>query len=304
MRALLSFGLSAALLATASEGILALGTSSQQPAADAATVTISVAGRSGTAPQLTVSDLTLRVDGKIRPVISCERASSNQPVDLIILIDNALARNRENRWDELATFLRNQPAEMHETIAYADGKAIAIAQPSTTDHALAANAVVNPAAKSAPAYAMYETVQNLIDMWPAGTGRRVLIFVTRGFPRDYANNGVKPENSLPLQRLIDAAQRNSVVVYTIHSSPGLANDPNPLTLLATETGGKGFVTGMEPGPSLQKFLQEIQICIDQQYSLTFSVAPGGKPHFAALHVATNTKAVELRCPSRVYIPAK
>ncbi len=304
MNALLKFCLCAALLVVVSEGIPTLATSSQQPASGVATVTISVAGRSSTAPQLAVGDVTVRVDGKIRPVISCERAGSNEPVDLIILIDNALARNRENRWDELQTFLKDQAADTRETIAYADGKVVKISQAATLDHVLAANAVMNPAAKSAPAYAMYEAVQNLIDMWPAGTGRRVLIFVTRGFPRDYASTGIRPENSLPLRRLIDAAQRNGVVVYTIQSSSTLTGDPNSLTLLATETGGKGFATGMEPGPSLQKFLQEIQNYIEQQYSIKFSVVPAAKPHFDSLRVATNAKAVELRCPSRVFIPAK
>jgi hypothetical protein len=304
MRALLKFCLCVALLVATSKGILTLGTSSQQPGADAATVTISVTGRANNGPQLTLSDMTLRVDEKLRAVISCERASSNQPLDLIILIDDALAKNRVNRWDEVQDFLRIQPAGVRETIAYAGGKAVTIAQAPTTDHALAANALVNPMTKSAPRTVLYESVQNLIDTWPAGSAHRVLIFVTPGFPRDYANTGIKPENSLPLQKLIEGAQRNGVVLYTIQSTTALANDPNPLTLLATETGGKAFVTGMEPGPSLQKFLQEIEHLIEQQYVVSFSVAPDAKSHFASLRVVPNSRAVELRYPARIYVTAK
>jgi len=304
MRAIPRLLVAVALLTVAPSGITSRSISPHEDAANAVTVTVSVIARSTAAPQLTASGVTVRVDGKMRPVTSLELASITRPVDLIVLIDNALARNRENRWDELQAFLRAQPVGVPETIAYADGKAITIAQASTTDHALAANAVANPAAKSALREVLYESVQNLIDSWPSGSGRRVLIFVTRGFPRDYANNGVKPENSLLLQRLIEDAQRNGVLIYTIHSSPALANDPNPLTLLATNTGGKGFVTGMEPGPSLQNFLQEIQNCIERQYSITFSVAPDAKPHFAALRVAINTKTAELRYPARIYVTAK
>jgi hypothetical protein len=304
MRAIPRLLVAVALLTVAPSGITSRSISPHEDAANPVTVTVTVIARSTAAPQLTASGVTVHVDGKMRPVTSLELASITRPVDLIVLIDNALARNRENRWDELQAFLRAQPVGVPETIAYADGKAITIAQASTTDHALAANAVANPAPKSAPRDVLYESVQNLIDSWPSGSRRRVLIFVTRGFPRDYANNGVKPENSLLLQRLIEDAQRNRVLIYTIHSSPALANDPNPLTLLATNTGGKGFVTGMEPGPSLQNFLQEIQNCIERQYSITFSVAPDAKPHFAALRVAINTKTAELRYPARIYVTAK
>jgi VWFA-related protein len=304
LRLLPKFCTAAALFIVASNGILTQGISSQQLTANTVTVIVTVTGRGNAPPSLGVSDVTVRQDGKIRAVLSCEPASSSQPLDLAILIDNALARNRVNRWDELQAFLRDQPAGTRETIANANSKIIKIAQTATTDHTLAANAVVNPTVESAPADAMYESVGQLIDTWPSGSGRRVLLFVTRGFPRDYANSGIKAESSWPLQKLIQDAQRKGIVIYTIHSTPALANDPNALSRLSAETGGKAFATGMERGPSLRTFLREIRHRLEHQYSISFCAEPSAKSHFAVLRITTKLQSAEIRYPARIYVPAK
>jgi hypothetical protein len=104
-----------------------------------------------------------------------------------------------------------------------------------------------------------------------------------------------------VQRTIDAAQRNGIAIYSIYSYPTLTDKPDALARLAFETGGKAFVTGMDPRPSLQAFLQEIQRNLAHQYLLTFAAERGAKSRFAALRITTNTKSVELNYPARVYV---
>jgi len=307
--------LSATLLAFLSAATLAQTRPQVQPIGpDAITITVTAVGHGETAPAaIPLRDVIVHQNNKVRPVLTWEPVNPSDPkLDLVVVIDDSLANSLATRYDELRTFFAALPAGSRVAVAYANRGAIQLAQQSTTDHALAAKAMRNPAGVQLDDDSPYESIESIAHGWPARQGRRVMIFISSGIDIHSAGSGQNPEDWVTMQKGVEAAQDKGVVIYSIFAKPFmsstvtdfmLSKGQDGLNYLSTQTGGKAFYAGLQSDPSFQPYLREIQKDLEQQYLLTFQAEPGTKAGFAQLRVSLETKSPQIRYPARIFAPA-
>jgi len=285
----------------------------QNPASNEITVTVTAIGHGDTAPApIPIRDVIVHQNNKVRHIAAWEPVNPADPkLDLVIVIDDALANSLATRYEELRTFLAALPAGARVAVAYANRGAIQLAQQTTTDHALAAKALRNPAGVQIDDDSPYESIESLAHGWPARQGRRVMIFISSGVDIHSAGGGQNPEEWVTMHKAIDAAQNKGVIIYSIFAKPFMSSSVNDFMLqkgqdglnyLSTQTGGEAFYAGLASDPSFSPYFQEIQKDLDQQYSLTFQAEPGAKAGFDELRVSLESKFPQLRYPARVFVP--
>jgi VWFA-related protein len=278
------------------------------------TVTVTAIGHGDTAPaSIPIGDVILHQNNKVRHVTGWEPVNPSDPkLDLVVVIDDALASSLGTRYDQLRTFLAALPAGARVAVAYANRGSIQLAQQTTTDHTLAAKALRNPAGVQIDDDSPYESIESLAHGWPARQGRRVMIFISSGVDIHSSGGGQNPEDWVTMHKAIDAAQDKGVVIYSIFAKPFMSSSVNDFMLqkgqdglnyLSTQTGGKAFYAGLASDPSFAPYFQEIGRDLEQQYSLTFQAEPGTKSGFDELRVSLESKAPQLRYPARVFVPA-
>jgi VWFA-related protein len=306
--------ISAALIFLASAAILAQTPPPLNAAPNEITVTVTAIGHGDTPPApIPLRDVIVHQNNKVRRITAWEPVNPADPkLDIVIVIDDALANSLATRYDELRTFLAALPAGSRVAVAYANRGAIQLAQQTSTDHALAAKALRNPAGVQIDDDSPYESIASLANGWPARQGRRVMIFISSGVDIHSAGGGQNPEDWVTMHKAIDAAQNKGVIIYSIFAKPFMSASVNDFMLqkgqdglnyLSTQTGGKAFYSGLASDPSFGPYFKEIEKDLEQQYSLTFQAEPGSKSEFAELRVSLETKSPQLRYPARVFIPA-
>lgn len=277
------------------------------------TVTVTALGHGESAPPpIPLRDVVVHQNNKVRKIISWQPVNPSDPkLDIVVVIDDALANSLATRYPELRNFFVALPAGSRLAVAYANRGAIQLALQTTTDHTLADKALRNPAGVQVDNDSPYESIADLARGWPARQGRRVMVFVSSGVDIHSIGEGRNPEDWETMQKAIDAAQNKGIIIYSIFAKPfmsSLVTEPmlskgqDGLNYLSTQTGGKAFYEGLASDPSFGPYLQEIQRDLQQQYELTFSAEPGKKAAFDELHVALESKSPQLRYPARVFVP--
>jgi VWFA-related protein len=311
-----NFRISAALAVFVSAAVLAqTPPSAQNINSIPVTVTVTAIGHGDTAPPLIpIRDVIVHQNNKVRHVISWEPVNPADPkLDLVIVIDDALANSLATRYGAIRSFLAALPAGARVAVAYANRGTIQLAQQTTTDHGLAAKALRNPAGVQINDNSPYESIEFLARGWPARQGRRVMVFISSGIDIHSSGEGPNPEDWITMRKAIDATQTKDVVIYSIFARPFmessltesmLSKGQDGLNYLSTQTGGKAFYAGLASDPDFNPYFHEIQKDLEQQYTLTFQAEPGAKAGFAELRVALETKTPQLRYPARVFVPAE
>jgi hypothetical protein len=277
------------------------------------TVTVTALGHGeSAAPAIPLRDVIVHQNNKVRPVISWEPVNPSDPkLDIVVVIDDALANSLATRYPELRNFFAALPAGSRLAVAYANRGTIQLALQTTTDHALADKALRNPAGVQIDNDSPYESIQDLARGWPARQGRRVMVFISSGVDIHSIGEGRNPEDWETMQKAIDAAQSKGIVIYSIFAKPFMSSSvtepmlskgQDGLNYLSTQTGGKAFYEGLASDPSFGPYLQEIQRDLQQQYELTFKAEPGKKAGFDELHVSLESQSPQLRYPARVFVP--
>jgi hypothetical protein len=132
-----------------------------------------------------------------------------------------------------------------------------------------------------------------------------VLTITSGIDPDY---GPGPSNPY-LDRAIEAAQREGVIVHSIYfSSAGhfghslwqINWGQNYLSQLAEETGGEFFWLGTSNPVSFAPYLNELNQHFRGQRLLTFLAQ--GNPGYRRVKLKTEVPHVTLVGPSKVYVP--
>lgn len=287
---------------------------SQGAASNEVTVTVTAIGHGDAAPApIPIRDVIVHQNNKVRHITAWQPVNPADPkLDIVIVIDDALANSLATRYDELRTFLAALPAGARVAVAYANRGAIQLAQQTSTDHALAAKALRNPAGVQIDDDSPYDSIASLAHGWPSRQGRRVMVFISSGVDIHSTGGGPNPEDWITMHKAIDAAQDKDVIIYSIFAKPFMSTSvtetmlqrgQDGLNYLSTQTGGKAFYSGLASDPSFGPYFKEIERDLEQQYSLTFQTEPGAKPEFAELRVSLESKSPQLRYPARVLVPA-
>jgi hypothetical protein len=286
------------------------------PAPDVVHAVVTVLNsRSTTAPPpaLAKEDVIVRQNGQVRPVLEWQPLTGAQGgMDVAILIDDSLESSLGLQWGDVTQFIRELPANSRVAVVRGFHSDATISQPFTTDRELASKALRLPLGQINEGSSIYLSLVDLLNRWPGDRNRRVVLLISDGVDIFYGIRESEPGLNMNLQRAIDAAQKKGVIVDTIFASGSarfthnlflINNGQSSLARLALETGGADYTSGFQTPVSFAPFLRQITGSFAHQYLLTFRAALGPKAGFARLQLGAEQSGVELRGPSRVYLPA-
>ena len=280
------------------------------PAATAVPISIVAtvqAQKNAPPPKVTQDDVLVSQNKQRMQVTGFAPLHDQAGLQLWLLIDDGSATSLGSQLGDLREFVRQQPSTTQIGIGYMRNGSVAVVQPLTADHDLAAKAMRLPIGVPGISASPYLALTELIHKWPATPEAREVLMVSSGIDPDY---GSGPDNPY-LSRAIDTAQRAAVVVYSLYypnaghfgRSYGRINwGQNYLSQLSEETGGEFYWEGNFAPVSLTPYLDTMNRRLNEQYLLTFLAEPRNKPGFQSVKLSTEVPHVGLAGPAKVYVP--
>lgn len=275
-------------------------------------VTVTVVGPQVNQP-VTAHDVQVYQNSERRPVIDWTSiADSPQGMDFAILIDDSVRSEVSLQFPDIRSFIEELPATTQVGVAYAEYGAATFKQPFTTDHRLAAAALQVPEGKIAAGGSIYQSVSDLIRVWPADGRVHVALVVSYGVDIWRGLLDTNPVLNPDLDAAVHQAQASGVTIYTLFASSSVGfehgavlnlNGQSSLARLASETGGEAYFQGTRTPVAFKPFLDELRASLGRQYVLTFEANARNKAQNAALRVTTELPRVRIKAPGQVRIPA-
>jgi len=275
------------------------------------TVTANVAG-SKRMPEITRDDITVR-QGKTRlDVTGWVPARGNYAgLELFILIDEASDPSLSLQYDELRSFINEQPQSTSIGVGYMRNGIVQIAQDLTTNRFLATKALRLPF--GSPGFSSpYLSLVDLMKRWPVDTNRREVLMFTDGAGRERYHRGWHRGYHIDVDAdtATAVAQRTGTNVFTIYT-PGRAkivrsrwavlNGQANMTRLSDATGGASFYLGPNAPVSIRPYLAQVQTILNNQYLLSFSAKSGKKSGLQSIKLSTDVAGVELAAHDAVWV---
>ena len=258
-------------------------------------------------PNVTEDDILVSQNKRHMQVTGFAPMRNQGGLQLWLLIDDGSATSLGSQLADLREFVRQQPSTTQIGIGYMRNGSVAVVQPLTADHDLAAKAMRLPIGMPGISASPYLALTELIHKWPATPEAREVLMVSSGIDPDY---GSGPDNPY-LTRAIDTAQRAAVVVYSIYypnaghlgrSYRRINWGQNYLSQLSEETGGEFYWQGDHAPVSLTPYLDGMNRRLNEQYLLTFLAEPEHKAGFQRIKLSTEVPHVGLAGPAKVYVP--
>jgi hypothetical protein len=305
----MSLGLAALL---AAPGAFAQGDAAQAPAqgqAQTATVVTILPKKGEAVEPVPVTSLEVKVDGKkVSPL--AWQAYGNNPVELVLLIDDSARTSFGRNLDDLTKFLNQLPPNVAVGIAYMQNGVSRFEGPLTLDHAAAAKMLHLPGGSPGSNASPYFCLQDLAKRWPAQASgaRREVLMITDGV--DEYNLRYDPEDPY-VRSAIDAANRAGMVIFSIYyrdqgrlsrSFYETNAGQNYLFQVADATGGNVYYEGLSNPVTFVPFLSDLTTRLENQYELAVPVKPEKKLSYADLKVKSDNGAIKLKAADRVVVP--
>jgi hypothetical protein len=185
-------------------------------AAPITTVVTVLSSNHAAPPAISKGDVRVFTDKKAAEVTGWVPAKGEQAgMQLAILIDDSVNMSRLARqMDDLAQFIKAQPAETAVGLFYAVNDSVIMASPFRVEHDSAAKALRvstgNPIQATPNAFA---SLENLVKRWPVKNGvRREVLFISTGLNR----LDLRPSSPY-LENVIRNVQAAGVVVHTLYA---------------------------------------------------------------------------------------
>lgn len=232
----------------------------------------------------------------------------NSRLQLAILIDNDIRSSMiGQQLQEIANFINAQPASTSIGIFYAQNGAANPTVPFTTDHAAAANSLRLTMGRQGGSPSIYLSLADLASHWPAsGSTRREALVIGSGF--DPLNPGIEDPYA---DQAIETAEKSGIGVHTILvPNPRYAQtfrdniSEGKLIQATTGTGGQVLFEGAFVPVSLAPFLHQLDVTLNNQYLLTFTIDRSNKKNgeLRPLRIQTEEHGVKLYAPQQVLVP--
>lgn len=273
----------------------------------AQTVVTALAKGSKSTPMLTQKDVEVQVDGKPAQVDGwVPLHGKNAPMQLVFLIDNSARSYFALQIPSLKKFILALPPTTQVAVAYMSNGMAQLAQPMTSDHALAAKSLrlTNgiPAVSGSP----YFVLSSLAKNWPghSPTKRRVVFMVTNGEDPYYTSIDLQDPY---VAAAISDAQKAHLLVYSIYfrntdtggsNSIGTLYGQSYLLEVATQTGGQLYTEAMVSPVSFDPFLKKFRQSLENQYLLSVDVKASG---LQQLKLKSKLPGVKLASASRIIV---
>lgn len=300
---------------------LLLATSITAGAADTASTTTIPVSMTVTAnadvskrmPEITRNDIIVEQGKEKLEVTGWVPARGNYAgLELFILIDEAAGPSLSLQYDELRSFINDQPQSTSIGVGYMKNGVVQIAQELTTSRLLATQAlrlpVGDPGIQSSP----YLSLIDLMKRWPVDTNRREVLMFTDGAGRERYHGGWHRgfHNDVDADTATAVAQRTGTNVFTIYT-PGrtkmvrsrwaVLNGQENMTRLSEATGGASFYFGVHGPVSIRPYLGQLETMLNNQYLLSFSAKSGKKAGLQTIKLSTEVAGVELAAHDAVWI---
>lgn len=294
-----------------------IGSFAAEPAASTAvpvtmTVTASVAGGKRM-PDINRQDIVVKQGKNRLNVTGWVPARGDQAgLELFILIDDTAESRLSLQYDDLGSFIKDQPSSTLVGVGYMRNGIVQVAQELTADHALASQALRIPLGHPATISSPYLSVVDLMKRWPVDQNRREVLMFTDGNGRDRHNYGWHRGYRLDadVNTATAVAQRTGTNIFSIYTPASLRSGRNywagmngqmNLTRLSENTGGASFYLGLHSPVSIQPYLQQLQTTLNNQYVLSFSAAAGKRSGLQSISLSTELAGVDLSAHNAVWV---
>jgi hypothetical protein len=258
-------------------------------------------------PEITKEDIFVKKgDGRLQVT---EWSAAKGDLELFLLIDDASDSSIGNKLEELASFIRAQPATTLVGVGYMRNATVQVVQELTTDHEAAAKKLRLPMGSVGAYGTPYLSAMDLMKGWPQSANRHEIVMITDGIDR--AGRGPNALLNPDVDSAADIAKRSGTIIHSIYT-PGVGrwhrnfwlgtNGENGMAKLSDLTGGESFFLGLQSPVSFEPYLQSIQNILDNQYFLSFTAAPDKKAGFQRVVVETEVAGVDLTTADSVWVP--
>jgi hypothetical protein len=232
-------------------------------------------------------------------------------LELFLLIDDASSSSLGSHLNDLAEFIKAQPATTAVGVGYMRNGTVQIVQNLTTDHEAAAKSLRLPMGYAVAFGSPYLSVIDLMNRWPESNNRHEIVMVTDGIDR--ARRGV-PWRGLSINPDVDSASdvamRTGTIIHSIYT-PGAGhrarnywqatNGQLGISKLSDVTGGEFFFLGLQTPVSFRPYLDQLQRILDNQYLLSFSVTPSKKADLRYVKLNTEVAGVDFSAADAVWV---
>lgn len=302
-----------------------------------AVVTVLPGKHSEMVPNITLQDLSIKINGKGTSVTRwLPLRGSDDRLEFVVLIDSGARNLNGSLLGEIAGFIESMSPDTKVAVGYMENGSAVLAGPLTADHAQAARGLHLTAGNSSgPFFCLSDLAKN----WPSAERgvRREVLLVSGGV--DPFNRRYDPDDPYVQAAVIDSV-RAGLVVYPIYwrnrsnasgfsaqgqsvngfsmgqgsttrnssSSTGdssslaqIVDGESLLVSLTQATGGKSYWLGSDNPVSFKEYLEDIALRLKNQYELGFSARLDGKPSIESLKLKAKVFASEVDAPEQVLV---
>ena len=261
------------------------------------------------APNITLQDLTVKVNGKEATVTGfVPLQSAEDKLELMLLIDGAANSLNGSQFSEIQEFIQGLTSNTKVAIGYMENGHAVLAGPLSADRAQVVRGIHLPGGTNGSTGGPYFSLSGLAKNWPSTDrgARHEVVLVTDGM--DPYNPRYDPSN-VYVQSAINDAVRAGLVVYSIYwmsrnNSNGMSEEAaggqSYLVDLTRSTGGYSYQAGTSNPVSFSSFLRDLSLRLDNQYELAFTTRLDRKPEVETLKVKVSGPA-EVDAPERVFV---
>lgn len=275
-----------------------------------AIVTVLPKKHSETPPNITLQDLRLKVNGKETTITNWVRLNKpDDRVELVVLIDSSARSTLGLQFNDIANFIKGQPANVKVALGYMENGRAALTGPLSNDRAQVARGLHMPGGLPGSSGGPYFCLSDLAHNWPSADrmARREVVLITDGV--DIYNLRYDPSDPYVLAAITDSV-REGIVVYSIYwrnqgflSNTDYATNSgqNLLAQLTQATGGYSFWIGMGNPVSFSPYFESIDEMLLNQYRLSFTAPLKDKPQVQRMNLKVGGPAAKVYAPQQVLV---
>lgn len=286
--------------------------SAQQPSSEIVpvSVVVSVEARHGNdIPEVNNKEDVRAFEGRNRLTVTdwVPLRGSQAEMQLLVVIDDAVAQGVANQFEDVRRFLNAQPPTTAIAIGYMEYGSVRMAQNFTTDRDAAGKALRIPQGAIAGGNSPYLAITDAIKHWPESKCRRTILLVSDGI--DALQPGLLDSYR---DQAIETAERTGTQIYSIYAPAAghfghtlwrINQGQNNLSEMTDKTGGEFYYQGFGMPISFAPFLNEFAERLNHQYLLTFLIKPDKKPSYRHVRLETEIPNAQLVTADQVYVPA-
>lgn len=278
----------------------------ENPTGQAHLVVTVNAKKSRPAQPVQQSDIAVKLNNRPVDTVSWKPLKGpDASLQLVFLIDEGVRSYWSLQIPDLKKFIESLPPSAAVSVAYMDNGRAVMAQPLTTDHALAAKSLRMTNGIPGISGSPYFCLSNLAKHWPSQEKtRRVVFMVTNGSDPYYTSMDLQDPY---VATAIHDSQKAGLLVYSIYfANRGWAN-PGDLRILigqsyllrvASETGGEFYSLALMSPISFAPYLKQFKESLDHQYLLTVAA---GRTGWQQVSVKPKIPDVQLAAPKAIYV---